>query len=241
MSIKLETSGFYEWDEKPKAMLGVDTARLDECIEYYHAGGFCGWFGHSRFGFNQDNLDFLSRTADAKRLWFWDVALRNIDGVYALAELDFVGIHPKRPGIDYSRFPVLRHAHNHWNKSDTGLSASTITEYHLWHYKPTSKSFEGLEIPLGVTHLDLCWANPASLVGLPVLRKLKSLEIHRCRNLKDLSLLPRVAPNLLELLTTTSAKIDATAGVLDHPKLKAALISGKFVLGTARIGQGDGG
>ena len=34
MGIELRASGFYEWGEKPKAMLGVDTARLDECIEY---------------------------------------------------------------------------------------------------------------------------------------------------------------------------------------------------------------
>jgi hypothetical protein len=67
------------------------------------------------------------------------------------------------------------------------------------------------------------------------MKKLKSLEIHRCRNLSDLSLLPRVAPNLLELLTTTSSKLDATSGVLDHPTLQAALISGKFVVGTTRV------
>ncbi len=120
---------------------------------------------------------------------------------------------------------------NHWMKSDTGISASTITEYNLWHFKPTSKSFAGLEIPSGVKKLELYWANPASLEGLPVLKKLKVLQFHRCRNLHDLSALPRIAPNLQELLTTTSSKIDATAGVLDHPKLTTALIDGKFVVG----------
>ena len=163
--------------------------------------------------------------------------VKNIDPLYELTKLESMGIHPKRPGIDFSRFPSLRFVVNHWMKADTGISQSAITKYHLWHFKPTSKSFEGLEIPLGATHLELCWANPESLAGLPVMKKLKTLEIHRCRNLKDLSLLPRVAPNLLELLTTTSSKIDATAGVLDHPKLKAALISGKFAVGTTRIDQ----
>jgi hypothetical protein len=142
-----------------------------------------------------------------------------------------MGIHPKRPGIDFSRFPSLRAVVNHWIKKDTGISASTITDYDLWHFKPRSKSFEGVEMPKGVKELQLLWANPATLAGLPVMKKLKVLQIHRCRNLSDLSDLPRIAPNLQRLLTTTSSRIDATTGVLDHPKLKEALIDGTFVVG----------
>ena len=231
MAIELKASGFYEWGDKPKAMLGVDSARLNECVTYYHSGGFRGLFGHSSFGFDQDNLDFLRRTTNATNLWFWDISLRNIDGVYELAELDSIGIHPKRPGIDFSRFPHLRKAFTHWNKADTGIAASTITEYDVWHYKPRSKSFEGLEIPLGAITLQLTWANPESLTGLPALKKLKELQIHRCRNLTNLSDLPRVAPNLRKLLATSCSKLDATSGVIDHPRLQMALIDGKFVVG----------
>ncbi len=233
MSIELSDSGFYEWHDYVKRVpgLGVNSDRLDECVAYYHEQGFGGLFGNPTFGFKQDNLDFLARTKNAKWLWFWDIALRSIDGLYELTGLQNVGIHPKRPGIDFLRLPALRSAVNHWMKTDTGISASTITEYDLWHFKPTSKSFAGLEIPSGVKKLELYWANPASLDGLPVLKKLKVLQFHRCRNLQDLSALPRIAPNLQELLTTTSSKIDATAGVLDHPKLKTALIDGKFVVG----------
>jgi hypothetical protein len=234
MSIKRESSGFYEWHDHVKGVpgLGVETARIDECVAYYHEQGFRGLFGHEGFGFRQANLDFLARTNNAKWLWFWDVSLKNIDPIYELSGLELVGIHPKRPGIDFSRFPVLRTAINHWLKSDMGISQSTITEYHLWHYNPSSKSFDGLEIPKGVKELQLCWANPAALDGLPVMTKLKVLEIHRCRNLEDLSALPRIAPNLQKLLTTTSSRIVATAGVVDHPKLTTALMDGRCVVGT---------
>ena len=232
MSISLMPSGFYEWGAPPKGTLGVHTERLEECLAYFHERGFHGLFGHESFGFKQDNLDFLSQATNAKSLWFWDIALRDIDGVYELTELDHVGIHPKRPGIDFSRFPVLKTAINHWHKADTGISASTITEYYLWHYKPKSKSFEGLEIPQNTKRLELTWANVTSLEGLPVLKKLKELQLHRCRNLTDLSALPRIAPNLTKLLTTTSSKLDVTAGVIDHPKLKMALIDGKYAVGS---------
>lgn len=234
MCIKLEASGFYEWHDQPPVIpsLGIHTARLDECIAHYHEKGFRGLFGHPSFGFQQDNLDFLSRTANATYIWLWDVSLRNIDALYELTELEYVGINPKRPGIDFSCFPGLRTTVNDWIKSDTGISNSTITEYHLWHFKPRSKSFEGLDIPRGVKELQLNWANPATLDGLPTLKKLKELQIHRCRNLTDLSALPRIAPNLQKLLTTTSSRIDASAGILDHPKLKIALIDGNDILKT---------
>jgi hypothetical protein len=236
MSIKLEASGFYEWHDHVKGVpgVGVDSARIDACVAYYHEHGFRGLFGHELFGFRQDNLDFLARTDNARWLWFWDVTLKNIDPIYGLSGLELVGIHPKRPGIDFSRFRALRTAINYWLKTDKGISESTISEYNLWHYKPSSKSFEGLEIPKGVKELQLYWANPSSLDGLPVLKKLKFLEIHRCRNLQDLSALPRIAPNLQKLLTTTSSRIDATVGVLDHPQLKTALIDGKEVVGKTR-------
>ena len=233
MSIERKASGFYEWHDYVKGVpgVGVESRRIDKCVAYYHARGFRGLFGHHGFGFRQDNLDFLTQTPNAKWLWFWDVWLKNVDPIYGLTNLELVGINPKRPGIDFSRFPALRTAANHWLKADTGISASTITEYHLWHYKPRSKTFDGLEVPNGVKQLHLNWANPATLDGLPVMKRLKILQIHRCRNLQDLSALPRIAPNLQGLLATTSARIDATKGILDHPKLETALIDGKWVVG----------
>lgn len=139
---KQQASGFYVWNDYIKGVpgLGVDSERINECVAYYHAQGFGGWFAHPNFGFRQDNLDFLTQTPTAKWLWFWDVALKNIDPLYELTKLESMGIHPKRPGIDFSRFPSLRIVVNHWMKADTGILQSAITRYHLWHFKPTSKS-----------------------------------------------------------------------------------------------------
>ncbi len=232
MPIKLESSGFYEWHDSMNGvpMLGISTARLDDCLTRYQDGNFYGLFGHESFGFEQDNLDFLSRTPDATHLWLWDVSLQNIDGIYKLTEPEYVGVNPKRPGIDFSCFETLRTAINHWIRSDKGIADSTISEYPLWHFNPRSKSFDGLEIPLQVQHLEINRANPSTLDGLPVLTKLKELQIHRCRNLADLSALPRIAPNLRKLLTTTSSRIDTSAGILDHPALETALIDGKHII-----------
>lgn len=227
MPIKLEPSGFYEWQEplNPVPSLGIHTAKLEEFIQYYHEKSFRGLFGHPSFGFDQDDLDFLAQTPDAIFLWMWDVKLRQIDALYELTELEHMGIHPKRPGIDFSRFPALHTVVNHWFKADHGIAESTITKYHLWHYKPKTKSFEGLEIPHGVEILELNWVNPASLAGLPVMNNLRELHIHRSRNLTDLSVLPEIAPNLQRLLATSSSRIDPTAGVQDHPTLKYVYVN----------------
>lgn len=196
-------------------------ARYNEC-------GARGLFGHDYFGFLEKDLNFLA-LAKLKPLWlwFWDVDLVDVEALYEVEELDGFGIHTKRPGIDFARFRRIKSCTHHWLKSDRGITQAPISDYLLWHFKPRSKSFADLEIPLTVKKLELNWCNPASLDGLPVLEHLKELEIHRCRNLADLSALPRVAPNLRHLLTTTSSQIVPTAGILDHPKLKTARISGK--------------
>jgi hypothetical protein len=232
MPIALETSGFYECYSplNPAPSLGVDSTRLDEVIAYYHEKPFRGLFGHKSFGFDQSNLDFLARTSNATYLWLWDVTLDNIDGIYSLTQLAYTGIHPKRPGIDFSRLPALRTVVNHWIKADTGISSSAIVEYNLWHYKPRSKSFDGLEIPSGVGKLELNWVNPATLAGLPKLENLKRLEIHYCRNLCDLSTLPDIAPNLQSISVFSSKRVEPTAGLLDHPSLQSAYINGKVIL-----------
>jgi hypothetical protein len=235
MIIERKPSGFYEWDaelrlRRPRA-LGMESGRVEQCMTRYNEDDFCGIFGSPHFGFREENLDFLQRaTRKPTWLWFWDVELKNIEALYGLDEIDEFGINPKRPGIDFSRFRRMGVVVNHWLKQDTGIANAAIREYNLWHFKPRSQSFADVEIPLAVERLELYWANPSSLTGLPVLNELTELQIHRCRNLANLSALPHIAPNLRHLLATTSSRLVPEAGVLDHPKLQTARIDGKELL-----------
>ncbi|MFT5527836.1 MAG: hypothetical protein ACI9G1_004989 [Pirellulaceae bacterium] len=229
MSIREQENGFYEWHDQPNVIpsLGFQSARMAECIAHYHTAGFRGLFGNPHFGFEQDNLDFLREVKNATYVWLWDIELTDIDAIYDLTELDYVGINPNRPGIDFSRFPKLRYAVNHWNKSDLGITESTITKFDHWHFKPRLKSFEGITIPAGVEELQLFMANPISLEGLPVMPKLRELQIHRCRNLVDMTVLPEIAPNLEKLLSSESPRIQVTTGIQDHPTLTTAWVGGR--------------
>jgi hypothetical protein len=232
MPIERKTNGFLEWDAEPKLSqgrgLGLESGRIEECMAHYNAGGFTRLFGSRQFGFREDNLNFLTlaRTQPSE-IWFWDIELRDVEAVYGLSVLKEFGINSKRPGINFSRFKCIFTVINDWIRHDTGLSKASIQKYGLSHFKPRSKSFSDTEIPISVQSLHLTWANPQSLEGLPLMPDLTELQIHRCRNLSDISLLPSLAPNLKKLIITTSSRLNPTSGILDHPKLSLALVDGK--------------
>jgi hypothetical protein len=183
-------------------------------------------FGAPSFNFKEDNLDFLAGLPTLQKIWFWDIKLRDVNGVYGLAQLRDFGVHPKRPGIDFSRLATLEQVVLEYNARDTGLeSLQRLTTLHVWHFNPKCRSFEGLELPLSLVELQINWANPRSLKGLPQLIHLKRLEIHRCRNLETLRELPRIAPNIEFLAVAACGRVaDSEEVVKCLPKLRHAFV-----------------
>src|SRR5687768_12749331 len=124
MGIERKPSGFYEWDAEPRLgrphAIGVESGRVDECLAHYNKIDAAG---NPTFDFKEDNLDFLHRAkVKPKWLWCWDVALKNVDALYQIEELDYVGINGNRPGIEFARFRRLDTVINHWGKADTGIA-----------------------------------------------------------------------------------------------------------------------
>ena len=214
--------------------IGIESERLEECVREAVAKDVRGVFGHPSFGFTQANLDFLADLPRVEQVWFWDVTLRSIDGLYALHGLRYFGIQPKRPPIDFSRFPLLEDVVWYHERRDRGLAASTsIRRLDLWHFKPRTKHFDGLELPPDLESLSLNWANPATLAGLCELPRLRTLEIHRCRNLESLDDLPRIAPNLEKLVVTTSGRLTDHDVVAAMRSLRLARLDGRDLLARA--------
>ncbi len=211
--------------------IGIESDRLDECLADYDKAGFGGVFGSPYFGFRGNNLDFLTRCASARRVWFWDSSFESVEGLYALADLAHCGVLEKRPGIDYSRFNSLHTLISNWNKKDSGFSQSSIKKFYLWHFNPRSKNFDGIAMPQGVEKLQLTWLSPFTLDGLPVMNSLSELQIHRGRNLSDISSLATIAPNLKKLIVTTCGRLKAYEEVANHPTLELAIIDGHRIKG----------
>jgi hypothetical protein len=235
MAIERVESGFFEWHTSFKLLenrpgLGLESHRLQECVDYFNSKPMSGWFGSPNWGFHGSDLNFLTMTPQASWIWFWDIMLTDINAIYELPNLDYLGILPKRPGIDFSRLPHLKLAVSHWNRKDSGFESAIIDQFDFWHFKPKEKTFTSDCVPRKVSQLRLYWANPESLAGLPVMENLNQIEIHRCRNLSSLKNLPEVAPNLESLLVTSSGKCKADEGVMEHPSLMSAYLNNKVVL-----------
>jgi hypothetical protein len=205
--------------------IGIESDKLSACVKEARRRKAVGVFGAPCWGFKQDNLNFLAELPDLKSIWFWDVELNDVEGVYALGHLKKFGVNPKRPGIDFSRLSTLKELIWDYNKKDTGLEAlKRLRLFHIWYCNPRKKTFNGIVVPESVTELQIIRANPYSLDGLPVMPNLKWLELHRCRNLETLAGLPHIAPNLENLVVGACGRVSNGKTVVKKlPKLKFSI------------------
>ncbi len=232
MNIHREGEYFVGNDLEGRRLLGIETGRLADCVAEAKRQAVYGVFGNPYFNFREDNLDFLRELPHLGSIWFWDIDLKNIDGVYALEDLRHFGVHPKRPPVDFSRLATLEEVVWEFNPRDKGMGRlENLRLLHVWRYQPKHGTYEGLEIPTGLEDLEIFWAKPATLAGLPELPRLKRVGIHRCRNLTTLGELPRIAPNLEHLVVTTCPRVsDGPHVVAQLPHLRHASVQSKVLV-----------
>ena len=188
--------------------LGIETDRLEACINEANTKAISGLFGSPGWGFKQDNLDFLTQTPDVESIHFWDVELKNIDGLYSLKNLRSFLLDGKRPGIDFARFSKIESITWSYNKKDTNLKCiEAAKNFYLWHFNPKDKSFSSLELPVTLKKLEVNWANPTDLQGLPRLPHLQEIEFHLCRNLRSLDGLELISPKLRRVIVSRCKKL----------------------------------
>jgi len=226
MTIQRERGYLIDRDLDGTLSIGIESGKIESCIKEVIRRDAKGVFGSSYCNFKEDNLDFLRHLPTLQKIWFWDVSLKNIDGIYALTNLKYFGIVPKRPGVDFSQLETLEKVVWEYHSKDVGLgSLIGLSLLHIWHFKPKNQSFEGMDIPTSLEELKIYWANPSSLLGLPPLPKLKRLEIHNCRNLETLAELPHIAPNLEFLLVDACKRVNDGSEIVKHlPKLRHAYV-----------------
>lgn len=195
-------------------MLGIESPLLDSCIEEVARRQITGVFASSAFSFAESSLDFFPRLPPLRQIWFWDIALTDIDGIYSQPSLSFFGLHGRRPPIDFTRLPEIRTLSTDWHPKDSGVqSLQHATTFYFWHHKPRTKTFRGIEFPPNLEHLQINWSNAADLDGLPILPHVKHLEFHRCRNLRTLDSVDVLFPNTEKLIITTCGRLeDISAG-----------------------------
>lgn len=232
MPIERKGGFLVDVDLAGRRSIGIESARIDECVRHAIETKADGVFGSPYFGFEQSDLNFLSNLPDLAAIWFTDIALDNVAGIYHLDNLLHFRVHPKRPGIDFSRLPSIEELIWIYNNKDTGIGALRNTRlFHIWHFNPKSKAFENMCFPKRVEELEITWANPATLSGIPKLPDLKRLGIHYCRNLESLSELPRIAPALQHLVVSKCKRVTDGEDVVElMPNLQHAHVQGKLLV-----------
>ncbi len=201
--------------------LGIESEIIESCIAEIQKRDIRGIFGSSCFGFHEESLDFLNQLPAAEQVWFWDINLKNIDGLYTLSQLRYFGIHDRRAPIDFSRFPELNRMVWHPRSKDCGIEhLHNLSQLDLWRFKPKSKSYVDLQLPKSIEKLEVNWSNPTDLKDFPALPNLRELQFHYCRNLESLEGIARFAPNISKLIVTRCPNLVSYDSVndldLDH-------------------------
>ncbi len=235
----IERHGEYLLDRDLDGLLsvGIESDNLRGCIAEARRLGAAGVFGSPSFGFRETNLDFLAELPDLRKVWFWDVALSNVDGLYHLRNLRSFGVQPERPPIDFRRLPSLEEVVWDFSPNDAGIAElPSVGVLHVWHCNPRQRSFEGIALPRSLHELQFNWANPRTLGGIPALPNLRRFEAHRCRNLESIAELPEIAPDLEHLVVASCGRVaDGRATVERLPKLQHAFVRDEVLVSkTAR-------
>ena len=206
--------------------LGIESGQIDACIREVNRLGLRGVFGCPCFGFRETTLDFLHRMPQLLQVWIWEASIGDVNGIYALHDLPLFHVHNRTQGIDFSRLPRLKHAIWYYQPKDTNLAQlQALDQLDVWHFNPKSRSFGDCPVPPSVQRLGINWANPHTLDGLPRLTRCKELQLHDCRNLRSLTGLERIAPNLERLIVTRSKHCTDIAAVDRLAKLAHVFIN----------------
>ena len=188
--------------------IGIESEHLAQCIKQTKKKKFLGAFGCPAFGFFEQDFNFFYELPFIVQVWFWEIQLTDIEGLYALKDLRYFGVSEKRPAVNFSRFPKLEKLVWHPIKHDSGLAElPELKQLDVWRFKPSDKSYASFHVSDSIEKLELNWCTPLSLDAMPYLPKLTELQIHYCRNLESVNAITKFAPNLKRLVVTRSANL----------------------------------
>ena len=209
--------------------LGIESGNMDACIREVNRLGLKGVFGCPCFGFRETDLDFLPRMPQLIQVWLWEVSIGDVSGIYALEDLQLFNVHNRKQGIDFARLPRLKHAIWYYQSKDVNLGRlQGLDQLDVWHFNPKSRSFRDCSVPPSVQRLEINWANPSTLDGLPALPRCKELQLHYCRNLTSLAGIEGIAPNLERLIVTRSKRCTDIAAIDRLAKLEHVFVNKAF-------------
>ena len=234
MPISLDDRGFLFWpDAWETPVIGLETERLQQCVDEVHARNLSGVFGrHPEF--RETDLSCLSGLTDLTAVELWDVALKDISALYGLPKLSHFRISGKRPPIKFEKITSVQHLALEYHKNDTGISTlPNLKMMHLWRFKAKEKETFNFGLPSGIEELGVFCSNIESLDGFGICPKVKRLEVVRCRNLRSLGDLRTTFPKLEHLVVDVCGKLtadEAKRALTEHTNVKHAFAGKRLIV-----------
>ncbi|WP_161890889.1 hypothetical protein [Pontibacter russatus] len=206
--------------------LGIVTDKLEKCISKYQQENFDGIFGNPTFGFRNADFDFVKDFKDAKFVWFWNISIEDVTGLYSLENAEYFGVMGKRPMIDFSHFSSLKTLVLEWHHEDKSLiTCENLELFDLWHHKPKDKSFADFSFPKFAKKVGLNWTNVEDLTSLNGLQGMSEISIDRSKNLKSLKGLEMYADSIEKVHIDTCNRLSDYTFILEFPNLKSAVVN----------------
>jgi hypothetical protein len=217
--------------------IGLESERLQQCLDEGHSRGFNGVFGrHPEF--QETDLSCLLKRPDLTSVAFWDIKVGDISAIYQLPKLTHFRISGRRPPINFERLPSIQHLVLEHHKKDTAVSRLTnLKSMNLWRFKADAKEMFKFVFPKGIEELGIFWSSVKSFEGFGIFPNVKKLEIARCRDLERLGDLKTTFPKLEHLVVDACGKLtadEAKRSLAGHQTVKHAFAGRQLIVHSER-------
>lgn len=199
MNIK-EIDGFKIISSTNGDLLGVESDRLEECMEYAIQKKIYKIFIHGGDKYKLEDIHFLKKYDFFTHLTVSEGLIDiDISAVHYLHKLKYLSLSNTKQAIDFSNFPLLEEASIDWNTKLINFKRCKILKkLQLWRYKPVSRGFSELFGVNSLESLKITQSNIESFSGLENLKCLNHFEgyylpkltsLNGLDNLKELRIL----------------------------------------------------
>jgi hypothetical protein len=190
--------------------LGVESDRLEQCMQYAIKQGINRIFIHSYDGYKLENVNFLQEYNFFTGVSITD-ELIEISGIHNLKDLKYLSLSNGKQVVDLTRFPYLEECTIDWNNKITGLDVlNRIKRLSIWKFKPKSKDFVNLSGCKNVEYLHVTQSDIESFNEISSLGLLNHFEGHYLSKLETLNGIEMISSHLKLLILDYCRKLKTT-------------------------------
>jgi protein phosphatase 1 regulatory subunit 7 len=207
---------FIQISDGGEPSLQIESERLHDCIAYINSNEIKSLHISSVHGYQLDNVDFLTDCPNVEQVSMDD--LPHLNGIYGLGNLSRLYLEGNK--IDFSRLDKLLDLRTFDNPSL--CYAENLRRLFVYGHKAENGTLSAVKRMKHLESLEFSKANIRSLAGIDALQHLKSLELHYCSQLEDISDLACLAHSLEFFIVDTAKKMaNVGAAVQKLDKLKS--------------------